>query len=216
MHDDPNRGTGRTALVASPPGCPANVKVHMKLKIHTRHIAVPSGRSHAVRSFLAQLDDQSRLLLADLRGITAAELQWQPRRGTNTIGMLLAHIAIVEVFWLQVAMERLSDAALEKVLGIGSDDDGMPIAPTAGPPTVLKGRPLAYYAKLMARARAYAKRVLRGWTDAELERFVTRTRRNGEVTRQSLRWILYHVLEHQAGHYGQVLLLRHLYRDRKK
>jgi hypothetical protein len=29
------------------------------------------------------------------------------------------------------------------------------------------------------------------------------------------RWILYHLLEHQAGHYGQILLLRHWYRDRK-
>jgi hypothetical protein len=34
--------------------------------------------------------------------------------------------------------------------------------------------------------------------------------------RVSRRWILYHLLEHQAGHYGQILLLRHQYRDRNK
>ncbi len=28
-----------------------------------------------------------------------------------------------------------------------------------------------------------------------------------------MRWVLYHMLEHFSGHYGQILLLRHLYRD---
>jgi hypothetical protein len=30
----------------------------------------------------------------------------------------------------------------------------------------------------------------------------------------TLRWTLYHMLEHLAGHYGQILLLRHQYRAR--
>jgi len=50
-----------------------------------------------------------------------------------------------------------------------------------------------------------------------LERCVVRTRkRDGMRHAQSVRWILYHVLEHQAGHYGQILLLRHQYRDRRR
>ncbi len=188
----------------------------MAPKLKTYHIEIAAGRSRAAMSFLAQLDDQSRRLLTDLRGIPAAELEWQPKRGANTIGMLLAHLAIVETYWLQVATERISEAGLRKVLAIGADDDGMPLAPTALPPAVLHGRTLAFYQKLLAKARAYTKRTLRDWADADLERFVSRTRRTGEVSRQSLRWILYHILEHEAGHYGQVLLLRHLYRDRRK
>jgi uncharacterized damage-inducible protein DinB len=134
----------------------------------------------------------------------------------NTIGMLLAHIAIVEVFWLQVAMERATDAALEQVLGIGGDDDGMPMPPTSSPPKALRGRTLGWYTKLLARARTWAKRTVRNWPDTTMERFVLRTRRNGSKSRVSRRWILYHILEHEAGHYGQILLLRHLYRDRKR
>jgi uncharacterized damage-inducible protein DinB len=188
----------------------------MAPKLKTHHIEIAAGRSRAAMSFLAQLDDQSRRLLVDLRGTTPAELQWQPKRGTNTMGMLLAHLAIVEVYWLQVATGRVSDAGIRKVLGINGDDDGLPLAPAALPPAALHGRTLAFYQKLLAKARACTKRNLRDWTDADLERFVSRTRRTGEVSRQSLRWILYHVLEHEAGHYGQVLLLRHLYRDRRK
>jgi hypothetical protein len=31
-----------------------------------------------------------------------------------------------------------------------------------------------------------------------------------------MRWVLYHMLEHFSGHYGQILLLRHQYRDRER
>ena len=188
----------------------------MAPRSETYAFKIAKGRSHEAMSFLGQMDDQSRRLLEDLRGATAAELQWQPRKGANTIGMLLAHIAVVEVYWLQVATGNVSEQGLRKVLGIGSEDDGLPLARDAGPPAALRGRTLAFYAKRLARARSHVAAIYRKYRDADLDRVITRTRRNGQVTHQSVRWILYHVLEHEAGHYGQILLLRHLYRDRNK
>jgi len=172
-------------------------------------------RSREAASFFAQIDDQYKLLFADLEGITPSELSWQPRAGANTIGMLLAHMAIVEVFWLMIASESYERAKLERVLGIGEDDDGMPIPESGRAPAGLRGRSLVWYHALIRKAHAYGKRTARRWTDRDLERVLTRTRRNGQRTQQNLRWILYHVLEHQAGHYGQILLLRHLHRDRR-
>ena len=52
------------------------------------------------------------------------------------------------------------------------------------------------------------------WNDAYLDPTFRYVRMNGQVRILNVRWILYHVLEHQAGHYGQMLLLRHQYRDR--
>jgi uncharacterized damage-inducible protein DinB len=187
----------------------------MSPRAETRHIAVPRGRSREAASFYAQLDDQSRLMLRDLRGITAAELQWQPQRGMNTIGMLLAHIAIVEVFWVNIALERSPEAGIRRVLGIDRDDDGMPLPAGAAPPAGLRSRTLGWYEQRLARARKWAGRSVRRWPDASMEHFVLRTRRDGKRMRVGRRWILYHLLEHQAGHYGQILLLRHWYRDRK-
>jgi hypothetical protein len=40
--------------------------------------------------------------------------------------------------------------------------------------------------------------------------------RDGRRMRFNTRWILHHLLEHFAGHYGQMLLLRHQYRDRRR
>ena len=177
-------------------------------------IVAPDGfRSREVALFLAQMDDQNRRLTEDTRGATTEELEWQPARGMNSIGMLLAHIAIVEVFWIQVAVTGSREVDPTPQIGIGIDDDGMPIPEEGAHPAMLAGKPLAFYDDLLARARAHAKQVTAGWTDAELDKEWTLTRRRTGATYQvSLRWILYHILEHEAGHYGQVNLLRHHYR----
>jgi len=167
-------------------------------------------------SFLAQLDDQNLCLTEDTRGATPAELAWQPRPGTNTIGMLIAHIAIVEVYWLMVASESVGPDYFERVrgvLGIGPDDDGIPAAADALPPATLAGKDLAFYDDLMARARRFTRDIVARWKPADLDGRVQRvSRRDGSTWIMNRRWIVYHVLEHQAGHYGQINLLRHLYR----
>jgi uncharacterized damage-inducible protein DinB len=179
---------------------------------------VPSSPSRELDLFLAQLDDQTRRLTEDTRGLTRTALEWQPALGMNTIGMLLAHLAIVEVFWMQVGPLGRSSYSSDETLGITMDDDGMPLPPRGRPPKGLAGRTLKTYDDLLARARRYTREVAAKLTDADLEREVTRTRRDGKVQVLNLRWVFYHVLEHFAGHYGQILLLRHQLRavGRKK
>lgn len=161
-------------------------------------------------SFFAQLEDLSGCLAADTRGATPDELAWQPRPGTNTIGMLLAHVAIVEVAWLGRAAGRpVTD--FPAVLGIGIDDDGIPIAAEGAPPAALAGKDLAWYDALLARARAFTRATLAPMTPADFDRVESRER-DGVRQTFNVRWIVYHVLEHQAGHYGQINLLRHLHR----
>jgi hypothetical protein len=130
----------------------------------------------------------------------------------NTIGMLLAHIAIVEVFWTLVAVKREQKPAIDPVLGIGTDDDGMPLPEDGKPPATLAGKDLGFYKILLQKARAFLKEATTGVSDADLEQEVTRTRPDGTQRVINVRWYFYHVLEHFSGHYGQVLLLRHLYK----
>jgi uncharacterized damage-inducible protein DinB len=169
-------------------------------------------RSQEVASFLAQMDDQSRRLFEGLDGATPDELRWQPYAGMNTIGMLLAHNAIVEVFWTKVALNQDQKPAIEPILGIGMDDDGMPLPEDGKPPAVLEGKDLAFYKGLLQKARAHVKETAASLSDADMEREVVRIRPNGDRRVFNLRWYLYHILEHFSGHYGQVLLLRHLYK----
>ena len=142
-----------------------------------RHTLEPLAgfRSREVALFLAQMDDQSRRLTADTRGLDAGTLGWQAAPGMNTIGMLLAHIAVVEVFWTRLVLEdREMPFETHDVLGIGLDDDGMPLAAEARPPRGLAGRELAFFDDLLARARAHTKKVAAGLDDDDLAREIAR------------------------------------------
>jgi len=181
----------------------------------TRDVLVPPPgyRSRETGLFIAQLDDQSARLTRDTRDLTPAALAWQPAPGMNTIGMLLAHIAIAEVYWTQVGPLGLPTYECESVIGIGGDDDGMPLASGGAPPATLAGKGLEFLDDLLARARGFTKRALADLTDADVEREIARPGPGGTVRGiVNLRWVLYHMVEHEAGHYGQVNLLRHQYR----
>src|SRR5262245_6178301 len=174
-------------------------------------LTVPTGYACPEAAFIiAQLVDQFELLREAVRDITPDELEWQPGRGMNSIGMLLAHNAIVEVVWSQAAAGEPVDTA--GILGLDAfEGDGLPLPPDAGPPAHLAGKPVSYYLDLLQRARAFAKDKANPITAATLAETRTRTRRNGQRQEFSVRWVLYHMLEHFAGHHGQMLLLRHQY-----
>ena len=92
----------------------------------------------------------------------------------------------------------------------------MPLPDRGRAPAALRGRTLAWYRKLHAKARALTARTARRMTLADIRRVVEARRYDGTIVPVNVRWILFHVLEHEAAHYGQMLMLRHEYRDRKR
>jgi hypothetical protein len=175
-------------------------------------LPIPSGYTSAeVASFIAQLDDQSRRQTAQTRGLTIADLEWQPAPGMNTIGMLMAHQAIVEVWWCGLILEDQQgpNVRFQEILGISDNDDGMPLAEGGSPPAILTGKDLAFYDDLLDRARRHLKSVAPRIHDADLGIIRTRPRPNGDLREVEMRWAIYHILEHFAGHFGQILVLQH-------
>ena len=182
-----------------------------------RALAFPKGYDHkqqrTVALFAAQLDDQLGLLKEAISGLTVAQFEWQPHKGMNTIGMLLAHLAIVEVFWINLAAEEVQmqpdgEKIMKEKIGITSDDDGMPLAPEGKHPEILKGKTHDDYVKMLDGARVTVHSALQGWNDTDLDK--TFKRREWSISRM---WTLYHVLEHFACHFGQILVLKHMMRD---
>jgi len=182
-----------------------------------RVLQIPAGYDASanprVASFAAQLDDQLSLLKRNVDALETRHLEWQPHPGMNTVGMLLAHLAVVDVWWISVAPHGMmpgpeADEIFRRHIGMTMDDDGMPLAAGGSHPTTLSGWPLAGYLERLDQARAATHEVLRSWTDADLS--TTFTLRDRAISRE---WVLYHVLEHFASHLGQALLLMHLMRD---
>ena len=176
-------------------------------------LVTPAGfRSREVARFLWQMDEQRRGLLDLVRGVTPDELEWQPAPGMNTIGMLLAHIAYAEAHLVQIGVEGKATSDCRAVIGIGEEEEGLPLSPGAPPSPALNGRPLAQFEDMLARARAYTHDACATIEDADLDRQIVRTRPDGSQRIFNVGWVLYHVLEHEAGHRGQIALLRHHYR----
>lgn len=169
--------------------------------------------SPTVAFHVAELDALTAYLFEELEGLGPAALAWQHAPGHNTIGMLLAHMAIVEVYWVQVGLLGHSQFDIASVIGIGMDDDGMPLPPGGAPPAALAGRGLAWYRDLVARARRYTTEQLRSLPEAALLTVRSRPRRDGGRREVDGRWVVFHIVEHFSGHAGQVLLVRHLQHD---
>ncbi|MEW6050373.1 MAG: DinB family protein [Candidatus Zixiibacteriota bacterium] len=182
-----------------------------------RKLTAPEGydmsRQRMVALFAAQLDDRSQKLKENLAGLTIEQLQWQPHPGVNTIGMLLAHLAVSEVYWLNVApaemrLEPEGDNLILNTIGIRMDDDGLPLASDARHSATLRGKSLTDYFGMLDKARRASHATMQKWNDADLD--TAYKLRDFTVTRA---WTVYHILEHTAGHYGQMLLLKHLMGD---
>jgi hypothetical protein len=179
-----------------------------------RTVCRPSGgfRSARVAHAVWALDEQSRKLVADTGGLTPTELEWQPAPGMNSIGMLLAHIAVAEVHIGSVALAGQPTSDVRAVIGIGMEEEGLPLADGAPPSPALAGRPIAWFHDLLARARAHTRDVVRQLGDHDLEREIPRPQPDGGTRILDGGWALYHLLEHQAGHHFQINQLRHLRR----
>ena len=57
--------------------------------------------------------------------------------------------------------------------------------------------------------RNQTRDVLFSYNDKDLERIIT-FERNGETTEYNLRWILHHLIDHEAQHKGQIFMLKRL------
>jgi len=180
-----------------------------------REIKLPRGydarTQKQVGMFAAQLYDQLKRLKNSVDGLTVKQLEWQKKSGMNTIGMLLAHLALVEYWWIRLApgeirWEPEGKRLIQKACGF--EDDGIPLPPKGRHPQYLKGCSLNDYVEVMTKIRRSIHREMKTWHDRDLDKIYKLGKHQF-----SRRWTLYHVLEHFAAHFGQILLIKHMMRD---
>jgi hypothetical protein len=188
----------------------------MPATIRTLLDAPAESRAPQVALLAAQLDDLHRRLRESIADIDAAELAWQLAPGTNTIGMLLAHLAYAEAHMAQIGILGEATGHAQDVVGIREEDEGMPLPPDGRPPAALAGKGRPFFVDALDRARDHTRRALEPLTDRDLDRLVVRKRPDGTERVFDVRWLVHHLVEHFAGHYGQILLLRHLYKDMRR
>jgi uncharacterized damage-inducible protein DinB len=178
-------------------------------RIESRIVPEPGCRSAEVALKLAEIAEVHGQLVGAVRALAPAQFTWQPSPGRNTVGMLVAHIAVAEVHLGQVGLRGERDGHVADVLGIGVADDGMPLAPDGLPPSALDGRTFAFYDDLLARALAHTRFACAEIEDSMLAQEIVRPPRpDGSYRVFDRRWVLHHMVEHAAQHLGQILVLK--------
>ncbi len=134
-----------------------------------------------------------------VQGLDRRTLEWAgPRGDENSIGTLLYHIAIVEMDWLYMDMHE--GTAPESLRG----DLPFPFA-TDGRLTVVKGVSLDDHLARLERTRKIFLDDLSSMSLADWRRPRTPPKEDYQVTPE---WVVFHLVEHEAGHAFQINALK--------
>jgi uncharacterized damage-inducible protein DinB len=167
------------------------------------HVLNPAeGFSSGIGFFVGGMDEVREQLQQAVEGMTSDQLGRRAVPGAHSIAALVLHIGEAEWWWMQcnVSGHKLTP-----------EDRQAPYW------DVLK-RPDSFASKLysaqfcldeIAKIRNQTHDLLASFNDDDLERIISFERR-GERHEHSLRWILHHLIDHEAQHKGQILMLKRL------
>jgi uncharacterized damage-inducible protein DinB len=148
-----------------------------------------------ITSYMEWLDRQREEVRQLLLGLTAEQLNWMPLpQATNSVYQLAQHIAWNELWWIGT---KLAGRPFPYPWEGNEDLEG-------------SGEDAADLLFWLDQAATTTADVLGGLEPSALDH--TRTLTGSEGTNQrSVRWILVHVVEHNAEHLGQIRLTLQLY-----
>ncbi len=127
---------------------------------------------------------------------------------SHSIGQLILHNAEAEWWWLKVVVAEKEldkeEAKREAFWDILLDEDFSSRAYSA-----------EFCISAIDKVRATCFEVLKELKDEDLERYFGWDKGNGSRVEKSLRWILHHLIDHEAQHKGQILMIKRLLRERE-
>jgi uncharacterized damage-inducible protein DinB len=124
---------------------------------------------------------------------------WQPYPGTHSIGAIILHIIAVEIFWFErFALDLPTDPEESRILM--ADETDVDAWHWPAPPR----KPLSWYFEFHDSIRARTLENIKKWPPADS----AKQHHNRQVT---MRWVFGHVIQHEAYHGGQAVLLNRLW-----
>ncbi len=134
-----------------------------------------------------------------LRDLTQEELDYTPNeRKFETIGTLLLHIAAVEWSWI---FEDIGG----KEMDYEEFKHAFALRPEVNIPQ-LKDQSIQFYIDKLKEIREDVYQRLANFEDDDLDKII-----GSDSDKHSIEWILFHIVEHEAMHIGQIQLLRRLF-----
>lgn len=147
------------------------------------------------------LEDVRIETLKGVEHLSAEQLFKPPADGEYPIGAYLMHLAECDIFWLEVlsGIEQPADLKKDAYYDVWFD-----AYKTSSPPSSPLDKEV--YLNVMLRTRKNFLDYISGMEDKNLEEKITRKRNEKEI-QISKKWIIYHIIEHEAHHRGQMFML---------
>jgi uncharacterized damage-inducible protein DinB len=157
----------------------------------------------AVSVIKYMLEDVRRITLSGIKGLDKGQLFKEPVPGEFPIGAYLMHLVEVDIFWFEVASGKKMPEEFSKRCYYNNWYDSLEEKPV--PPA----EPIEVdeYLNLLAESRKIVLDYMDTLTDDDIEENIQRPRRDGSMESIPRKWILYHLIEHEAHHRGQMFML---------
>lgn len=169
----------------------------------SNRILVPAaGMSSGIGFYLSGMQEIREQVVETVAGLSGDVFDRPAFPGAHSIGALVMHIGEGEWWWMQcnVAGHKLTD-----------EDRKAPFWDVLDEPDSFAshGYTAQFCLQAIEKIRNQTRELLATFNDDDLERIFSFQRR-GATHEQSLRWILHHLIDHEAQHKGQILMLKRL------
>lgn len=156
------------------------------------------GFSTSMSHLIKMMNYTRMTTLSSVKGLSVEQLDYQFSDTSNSIGALLAHIAVVDKWYQVYTFEGRQMSEEEMADLIPALDLGKPGREK------IKGNPLEYYIDELNKTRSYTLSEFAKRNDEWL--FEERAFSDGSKANNYFNW--YHVFEDEINHRGQIRLIR--------
>ncbi|HEV2705897.1 MAG TPA: DinB family protein [Pyrinomonadaceae bacterium] len=172
------------------------------MNIRRRVLEPSEGLAPGIGFYLSAMDDVRRQLREVVEGLSDEDCNRPACDGALALGALVMHVGEAEWWWIQCILGGREATEEERA---------QPYWDVVFEPGVHTGD--RYTARFCLEqidlVREQTRRALARYTDADLD--MLRTHTNDERTLEfTLRWLLHHLIDHEAQHKGQVMMLKRI------
>lgn len=170
----------------------------MRRRVLTPH----PGLSTGIGYYLGSMEEIRTQVSVAVKDIPDDLIGKPPFLGAHSIGGLVLHIGEAEWFWMQMVVSGHQLTEEDKQApywDILEDIERV----------TRNGYTVEFCLKEVERIRNQTRDVLFSYNDKDLERMIA-FERHGETTEYNLRWILHRLIDHEAQHKGQILMLKRM------
>ncbi len=175
-----------------------------EIKKRVFSVDFPDDLDHAIAFFKGMLSDTRLTTILTVQKLTSRELDWQFREGWNTIGALLSHISALQHYFRIIYVEKRAMTEEENDHLIAALDMGIYL------PSLISGKSITDYLNELNYSLVEFLESLSALTFEDFSE-VLQNQDYGECC--NLAWILFHMIEDEIYHRGQISMILKLLKE---